>query len=197
MSRTHPCSSTGQPGLKACYAIRSITDSYQGPHKLCNDAVLHGSREDPVRRPSEARILICKKWDLLVMSPALTRTLLGKTKALTFRILGHALLISFPAKQGKWQNISRKQFKGLLQPLGTLCKRNTPTGEIIHYESSLIHFSPYLGQGEARVLDLTHISLNRILITVRHEEGHYKHAQQSGSKGFLQSLRCSLMFPSF
>lgn len=73
------------------------------------------------------------------------------------------MIISFPDKLGKWQNISRTQYKGLLQLLGTLCQRGTSMGETIHDKSPL-HFSPlYLGQEATQALD-------RILIIVRHAE---------------------------
>lgn len=52
------------------------------------------------------------------------------------------MIISFPDKPGKWQNISRTQYKGLLQLLRTLCQRGTYMGETIHYKPSPIHFFP-------------------------------------------------------
>lgn len=72
------------------------------------------------------------------------------------------MIISFPDKPGKWQNISRTQYEGLLQLLRTLCQRGT-------YLLPFIFFL-HLGQGVAQ-------ALNRILIIVRHEEGHYKHTE--------------------
>lgn len=45
---------------------------------------LYGSREDPVLSPNEARFLICKKWDLAVMSPAFSRAPLGTNQSVDF-----------------------------------------------------------------------------------------------------------------